>query len=172
MRNPAADVVIVGTGHGGAQAAIALRQHGFDGSITMIGRETQFPYERPPLSKEYLAGDKPFERILIRPEAFWDDKDITVRLVDAVDHIDPAAKVLTLGNGDLLGYGKLIWSAGGDPRKLTCSGASLAGGRARFRRPKLPPARLIDAQAESPAGIVHADAWYQPKRFQELPANG
>ena len=61
------DIVIVGTGHAGAQAAIALRQEGFDGTIAMIGEEAYLPYERPPLSKEYLAGDKPFERILIRP---------------------------------------------------------------------------------------------------------
>ena len=62
-----ADIVIVGTGHGGAQAAIALRQRGAEGRIVMIGRDTEPPYERPPLSKEYLAGDKPYERMLIRP---------------------------------------------------------------------------------------------------------
>ncbi len=65
------DVLIVGAGHGGAQAAIALRQNKFAGSIAMIGDEPELPYERPPLSKEYLAGDKAFERILIRPAAFW-----------------------------------------------------------------------------------------------------
>lgn len=57
--------MIVGTGHGGAQAAIALRQHGHEGAILMIGRDNAPPYERPPLSKEYLAGDKGFERIMI-----------------------------------------------------------------------------------------------------------
>ena len=62
-----ADVVIVGAGHGGAQVAIALRQNQFAGSIRVIGREPEFPYERPPLSKEYLARDKTFDRIMIRP---------------------------------------------------------------------------------------------------------
>ena len=57
------DVIIVGTGHGGAQAAIALRQAGFEGSILMLGRDSEPPYERPPLSKEYFAGDKAFERM-------------------------------------------------------------------------------------------------------------
>ncbi|MFN3510315.1 MAG: FAD-dependent oxidoreductase, partial [Tsuneonella troitsensis] len=57
-----ADVVIVGSGHGGAQAAIALRQQGFEGSVIMLGRDNDPPYERPPLSKEYLAREKPFER--------------------------------------------------------------------------------------------------------------
>lgn len=60
------DVLIVGGGHGGAQAAMALRQGGFVGSLAIVGEEPELPYERPSLSKEYLAGDKPFERLLIR----------------------------------------------------------------------------------------------------------
>ena len=62
------DVLIVGGGHGGAQAAIALRQAKFEGSIAIVGDEAEHPYERPPLSKDYFAGDKAFERILIRPQ--------------------------------------------------------------------------------------------------------
>jgi NADPH-dependent 2,4-dienoyl-CoA reductase/sulfur reductase-like enzyme len=122
-----ADVVIVGTGHGGAQAAIALRQHGYDGSILMIGRDNAPPYERPPLSKEYLAGDKGFERIMIRPEKFWTEKDIALRLGAAVTAIDPAARTLTLSDGGTVTYGSLIWSGGGDPRRLPVPGAVLAG---------------------------------------------
>lgn len=120
-----ADVVIVGTGHGGAQAAIALRQHGFDGSIMMIGRDNAPPYERPPLSKEYLAGDKGFERIMIRPEKFWVDKDITLRLGAAVTAIDPHAHSLKLADGSTVTYRKLIWSGGGDPRRMPVPGANL-----------------------------------------------
>jgi 3-phenylpropionate/trans-cinnamate dioxygenase ferredoxin reductase subunit len=122
-----ADLVIVGTGHGGAQAAIALRQNGFSGSILMIGRDAELPYERPPLSKEYLAGDKPFERMLIRPEQFWADRDIELRLGCAVTKIDHAARELTVVGGDTVEYGTLIWSAGGDPRRLSCPGADLGG---------------------------------------------
>jgi NADPH-dependent 2,4-dienoyl-CoA reductase/sulfur reductase-like enzyme len=125
--NPHADVVIVGTGHGGAQAAIALRQHGHEGSILMIGRDDAPPYERPPLSKEYLAGDKGFERIMIRPEAFWAQKDIALRLGAAVTAIDPAAHRLTLADGGQVTYRKLIWSGGGDPRRLPLPGAVLPG---------------------------------------------
>jgi NADPH-dependent 2,4-dienoyl-CoA reductase/sulfur reductase-like enzyme len=121
------DVVIVGTGHGGAQAAIALRQHGHEGSILMIGRDNAPPYERPPLSKEYLAGDKGFERIMIRPEKFWADKDITLHLGAAVTAIDPAAHRLTLSDGGQVTYRKLIWSGGGDPRRLPVPGAVLPG---------------------------------------------
>jgi NADPH-dependent 2,4-dienoyl-CoA reductase/sulfur reductase-like enzyme len=122
-----ADVAIVGTGHGGAQAAIALRQHGHEGSILMIGRDDAPPYERPPLSKEYLAGDKGFERIMIRPESFWADKAIGLRLGAAVTGIDPAAYRLTLSDGGQVTYGKLIWSGGGDPRRLPVPGAVLPG---------------------------------------------
>ena len=122
-----ADLVIVGTGHGGAQAAIALRQNGFSGSILMLSRDPEPPYERPPLSKEYLAGDKPFERILLRPEAFWAGKDIQLKLASAVTKVDPVAKELAVVGGETIGYGTLVWAAGGDPRRLSCPGADLGG---------------------------------------------
>lgn len=122
-----ADVVIVGAGHGGAQAAVALRTNGFEGSILMIGREPEMPYERPPLSKEYLARDKEFERLYIRPAQFWADKNVELALSTEVTAVDPAAHTVTLSDGSTVGYGKLIWSAGGDPRKLSCAGADLAG---------------------------------------------
>lgn len=122
-----ADVVIVGTGHGAAQAAIALRQQGHEGEIIMVGRDSEPPYERPPLSKEYLAGEKPFERIMIRPAQFWADKNIELRLGHAVTEIDPAAHEIGLSDGSRIGYRKLVWSGGGDPRRLSCAGATLKG---------------------------------------------
>ena len=122
-----ADVVIVGTGHGGAQAAIALRQRGHEGSIVMIGRDRVPPYERPPLSKEYLAGAKTFERIMIRPEQFWTDKGIDLVLGRAVSEIDPVAHTVTLSDGAMIGYRKLIWAGGGDPRRLGIPGANQRG---------------------------------------------
>ena len=72
------DVVVVGAGQGGAYAAIQLRQQGFTGSIALIGREAEPPYERPPLSKEYMLGDKAWERLLIRPLDFWAKKEINL----------------------------------------------------------------------------------------------
>lgn len=81
-------VIIVGAGHGGAAAAIALRQNGFAGAILLIGRETEPSYERPPLSKEYLARKKPFDRQLIRPVQFWADKGIDLRLGTEVLPVD------------------------------------------------------------------------------------
>lgn len=122
-----ADIVIVGSGHGGAQAAIALRQQGFEGSIMMIGRDREPPYERPPLSKEYLAREKPFERILIRPAAFWGERQVTLRLGSVVTAVDPQAHTVKLASGEEIAYSALIWAAGGDPRRLSCSGADLSG---------------------------------------------
>jgi len=121
------NVVIVGAGHGGAQAAIALRQAQFTGTIAMIGAEPELPYERPPLSKEFLCGDKAFERMLIRPATFWHEQRIQVLSGRSVVAIDPAGRRVTLGDGERIGYSRLIWAAGGSPRRLTCAGANLAG---------------------------------------------
>lgn len=71
-------------GSGGAQAAIALRRAKFEGSILVVGTELELPYGRPPLSKDYLAGDKPFERILLRQAVFWSHRDIDFRLGETV----------------------------------------------------------------------------------------
>jgi len=122
-----ADVVIVGAGHGGAQAAIALRQRKFEGSIAIVGEEPEIPYERPPLSKDYLAGDKPFERILIRPPGFWDERAVAMLTGRRVVLVDPAAHVVTTEDGGTIGYGKLIWATGGHARRLTCAGHDLIG---------------------------------------------
>lgn len=121
------DVLIVGAGHGGGQTAIALRQHGFDGSIGMIGEEADPPYERPPLSKEYLAGDKPFERILMRPPAFWTERAVDLLLGRRVVAVEPAANRLQTANGEAFGYGNMVWATGGHARSLTCSGHDLIG---------------------------------------------
>ncbi len=121
------DIVIIGTGHAGAQAAIALRQEGFDGTIAMVGEERHPPYERPPLSKEYLAGDKPFERILIRPERFWEERDVVLRLGERIVAVDAEARLLTTEAGAAIEYGTLIWAAGGHARRLSCDGHDLMG---------------------------------------------
>lgn len=121
------DILIVGGGHGGAQAAIALRQGGFTGSLAIVTEEPDLPYERPPLSKDYLAGAKPFDRMLIRPPAFWEERAVTFLTDTRVDAVDPAAKTVTTAAGDAIGYGQLIWAAGGHARRLTCSGHDLVG---------------------------------------------
>jgi 3-phenylpropionate/trans-cinnamate dioxygenase ferredoxin reductase subunit len=121
------DILIVGAGHGGAQAALALRQQKFAGTVALLGDEPEPPYERPPLSKEYLSGDKPFDRILIRPASFWAERDVALLLGQRVATVDAAAHRVITADGTAVGYGTLIWATGGAPRRLACAGHSLRG---------------------------------------------
>lgn len=121
------DVVIVGAGHGGSQTAIALRQRGFAGSIALVGDEPDPPYERPPLSKDYLAQEKPFERILIRPASFWAERDIALLPGRRAVAVDAEAHRVAFGDGGAMDYGTLVWAAGGTPRRLGCPGHDLRG---------------------------------------------
>lgn len=120
------DVLIVGAGHSGAQAATLLRQSGFEGSVALIGDDPEIPYERPPLSKEYLAGDKGFDRLVLRPETFWRDRQIGLLTGRRVTAVDPEAKSVT-ADGETIGYGTLVWAAGGRARTLSCPGSELEG---------------------------------------------
>jgi 3-phenylpropionate/trans-cinnamate dioxygenase ferredoxin reductase subunit len=119
------DILIVGTGQAGAQAAITLRQEGFEGSITMAGEEADYPYERPPLSKEYLAGERPPERLLLRPPAFWAERRVEILPNTRIAHVE--AGVARADDGREFRFDKLIWAAGGHARRLSCPGGNLAG---------------------------------------------
>lgn len=121
------DVLIVGGGQGGAQTAISLRQLGFAGSIAIIGEESELPYERPPLSKEYFAGEKTFERLHLRPATYWSEKQVTLLTGEVVVRIDSDTRTVRTASGRALEYGVLVWAAGGSPRRMTCQGADLAG---------------------------------------------
>jgi len=127
MSVPQYDVLIVGGGHAGAQAGIALRQNKFTGSVAIIGDELELPYERPPLSKEYFSGDKAFERILIRPAAFWAERDVEMLLGRRVASVDAVAHTVKTWRGERFTYGSLIWATGGKPRMLPCGGHHLTG---------------------------------------------
>jgi 3-phenylpropionate/trans-cinnamate dioxygenase ferredoxin reductase subunit len=121
------DVVIVGAGHGGTQAAVSLRQHGFEGSIALITDETELPYERPPLSKEYLAGERAFDHMLLHPATTFSDRNIQLLTDKRVTAVDPLARSLSLEDGTSVRYQQLIWAAGGKPRRLMCEGGDAAG---------------------------------------------
>lgn len=121
------DVVIVGGGHGGAQVAATLRTQKFEGSIAIIGDEAELPYERPPLSKEYFAGEKEFERILLRPEKYWNERQITMLLGNRVVSVDPAMRAVVTDTDKTIRYDKLVWAAGGSPRMLPIPGGNLPG---------------------------------------------
>ena len=127
MEQAHSDVLIIGAGHGGAQCAIVLRQAGFAGSVTLVGDEPVPPYERPPLSKDYLAGEKPAERLPIRPAAFWAERDVDLRLGCRIVAVEPDAHVAVDAAGGRHSYGTLVWATGGTPRRLACAGGDLAG---------------------------------------------
>ncbi len=119
------DILIVGAGQAGAQAAISLRQEGFAGRITIVGEEADLPYERPPLSKDYLAGERTADRLLLRPPAFWAERDIRILTGTRIAHVDRG--VATADDGRLFPFGTLIWAAGGHARQLDCPGSGLGG---------------------------------------------
>jgi len=121
------DVLVVGAGHGGAQLAIALRRRGFAGTIAVVSAERDVPYERAQLSKDYLSGESHFDRLVLRPEAFWRECDISLLLGRTVMTVNPTARRVVLQYGDVIHYGALVWAAGGRPRNLTCTGARLQG---------------------------------------------
>ena len=120
-------VVIIGGGQAGGQAALMLRQNDFQGSITIVGDEPYVPYERPPLSKGYLAGDVGEERMFMRPATFYAEKDIVLMQGVTATRIDRAARVVHLQDGRTLPYTKLVFATGGRVRKMTCPGADLPG---------------------------------------------
>jgi NADPH-dependent 2,4-dienoyl-CoA reductase/sulfur reductase-like enzyme/nitrite reductase/ring-hydroxylating ferredoxin subunit len=127
-RKPAAapaSVVIVGAGAAGNAAAEMLRREGYAGPVTMFGAEDSVPYDRPNLSKDYLAGTAPEEWIPLRPTEFYAEQHIELRLGTPVDRIDAAARTITLTNGQSVPYGALLLATGADPVHLTLRGSDL-----------------------------------------------
>ncbi len=120
-------IVIVGAGLAGARAAEAMRTAGYEGGLTLLGEEAHRPYLRPPLSKEYLRGEKPIEKVYVHPEAFYDEHRIDLRVDTAVDAIDPGAHEVVLADGGRVPYDRLLLATGARPRPLTVPGAELPG---------------------------------------------
>jgi 3-phenylpropionate/trans-cinnamate dioxygenase ferredoxin reductase subunit len=120
-------VVIAGAGHAAGQAAATLRQKKFGGEIVLIGDEPYFPYQRPPLSKKYLAGEMQVERLHFKPQSFYADAHIEVRLETRVTAISRADKRLSLSSGDSIDYDKLILATGATVRRLALPGVDLGG---------------------------------------------
>jgi NADPH-dependent 2,4-dienoyl-CoA reductase/sulfur reductase-like enzyme len=112
------NIVIVGASLAGTRAAETLRSSGFTGTITMVGAEAHMPYDRPPLSKNYLAGDWDEERVALRKPEALEELNLTWKLGVAASGLDTAAKTLTLANGETLTYDGLIIATGGDVRRL------------------------------------------------------
>ncbi|MCY3814545.1 MAG: FAD-dependent oxidoreductase [Gammaproteobacteria bacterium] len=120
-------VVIVGGGHAGGQAAASLRQEGYVGEVIIVADEPHIPYQRPPLSKQYLAGEYGLERVYLRPGKFYEDRGIAVRKGVRALRINPDARTLECDNDETLAYDKLLLATGSRPRKLVTAGDDLAG---------------------------------------------
>lgn len=116
-------IVIIGAGHAGGTAAALLRQYGHEGPITLIGEEPAAPYQRPPLSKAWLKGEADLEALLLRPEVFYPEHDITLRTGVTAEAIDPAARTVALSDGTTEPYDSLILATGSQARKLVLPGA-------------------------------------------------
>jgi len=119
-------VIIIGAGQAGLQSIVSLRQSGYPKAITLIGDEAYLPYQRPPLSKAYLSGKMERERLFLKPESFFTDNDVTVKLATRVASIDAGAKSVTLESGESLAYEDLILATGSRPRRLDLAGRELA----------------------------------------------
>ena len=120
-------IVIVGAGQAAAQASDTLRRKGFQGEVALVGEEPLLPYQRPPLSKKYLAGALERERLLIRPAQFYADHNITAHLGRRCVEIDRGAQHVQLDDGTQLAYDALLLTTGSHPRPLAVPGKDLAG---------------------------------------------
>src|SRR3954471_15547285 len=119
--------VIVGASLAGAKAAETLRGEGFDGRLVLIGAEPERPYERPPLSKDYLRGEAGRETIYVHDEGFYTELDIELRLGRTATSLNTTARELALDDGERLRYSRLLIATGAEPRRLRIPGAELDG---------------------------------------------
>ena len=119
--------VIVGASLAGGRAAQVLRKEGFDGRLVLIGAEADPPYERPPLSKEYLRGESAREKLFIAPPAFYDENDIELRLGVTAKRVDTQGRIVELESGERIPFDALLLTTGGRPRALPVQGTELEG---------------------------------------------
>ena len=120
-------IVIVGAGHAAGQVVATLKQKQYEGDICLIGEESYLPYQRPPLSKKYLAGELPAERLHFKADNFYDESNIEVHLDTRIDSIDRSKKIARSVGGAEFSYGKLVLSPGTHPRHMDLPGVELGG---------------------------------------------
>ena len=120
-------ILIIGGGQAGAQAIDTLRREGFEGRIVLVSEERELPYQRPPLSKKFLAGELAAERLPFRHQSFYDEHRIELKLGIRAVRLDPAARRVALSSGEEVAYDRLLLCLGAISRQLTCPGSELAG---------------------------------------------
>jgi 3-phenylpropionate/trans-cinnamate dioxygenase ferredoxin reductase subunit len=149
--------LIVGASLAGAKAAQTLREQGFDGPLVLIGEERERPYERPPLSKDYLQGKAERETIYVHPAGWYADHDVDLRLGVAVTGVDPAAHEVTLADDTRVRYAKLLLTTGSTPRRLPVPGAELD--RVLYLRRATDSDRIKDAFRSASRVAVIGAGW-------------
>ena len=149
--------LIVGASLAGAKAAETLRAEGFDGSLIMIGQESERPYERPPLSKEYLLGKAERDTIYVHPPQWYAEHDVDLRLGITVTGLHPGSHEVSLADGSRTGYAKLLLTTGSSPRRLTAPGADLGG--VRYLRTVQDSGRLKAAFQDASRVAIIGGGW-------------
>jgi 3-phenylpropionate/trans-cinnamate dioxygenase ferredoxin reductase subunit len=149
--------VIIGASLAGAKAAQTLRDEGFDGRIALIGEEPVRPYERPPLSKDYLQGKVEADVAFVHDPAYYDKHDIDLRLATPVRRLEPAGREVVLASGERLGYDAVLLATGATPRRLAVPGADLAG--VHYLRTLTDAERLRTAIAGTSRVVVIGAGW-------------
>jgi 3-phenylpropionate/trans-cinnamate dioxygenase ferredoxin reductase subunit len=120
-------ILIIGGGQAGSQAVDTLRREGYSGRLVLIGDEPELPYQRPPLSKKYLAGELERERLLLRHRSFYDEHRTELLLGNRAVSLNPAARSVGLADGSELPYDRLLLCLGAHSRRLSCSGSEQPG---------------------------------------------
>ncbi len=149
--------LIIGAGQAGLSAAAELRKRGYEGDVTLLGAEPVPPYQRPPLSKAYLSGETPLERLWLKPAAWYDKAEVTVKTGVRASAIDRAAGEVITQDGDRLGFDHLILATGGEARRLDLPGADLPGVHVLRN---LAEANALSAALESAKRLVIIGAGY------------
>jgi 3-phenylpropionate/trans-cinnamate dioxygenase ferredoxin reductase subunit len=144
-------ILIIGGGQAGAQAIDTLRREGFGGRLVLIGDEPGLPYQRPPLSKKYLAGEMTADRLVFRHRAFYDEHRIELKMGQHVVRLDAPTRQVELADGEKLTYDRALLCLGAHSRRLTCPGAALPGVHYLHRLSDVPP---IQAALEPRARVV------------------
>jgi 3-phenylpropionate/trans-cinnamate dioxygenase ferredoxin reductase subunit len=149
------DIVIIGAGLAAAKAAIALREDGHEGAITIVGDEEHPPYERPPLSKDFLMGKSAFGDAVVEPATWYEEHDVRLLTGRNVERVDPAEHQVRLSGGETLSYDKVILATGARPRVLDIPGAELA----RTLRRVEDSEELRDGFASAASIVVIGGGW-------------
>ena len=154
--------VIIGASMTGAKAAEELRAQGFDGRVLLVGTEPERPYERPPLTKDYLRGETEREKAYVHPGGFYEQQEIELVTGVTVTAIDPGASRVTLDDGRALGYDRLLLATGAEPRRLAVPGAGLDG---VYYLRTLADCDLLRARLEAGGRVVVAGAGWIGSEF-------